>query len=76
MSKIIHLSIPSMKCGGCVSSIEKALSNETSITEYQVNLDTKRVWVETDSALAVLVGTFKAAGFDATEVPQDEQEKS
>ena len=76
MSKIIHLSVPGMKCGGCVSAIEQALGNETGITEYQVNLDTKRAWVETDSALAVLVGTIKAAGFDATEVPQDEQEKS
>ena len=76
MSKIIHLSIPGMKCGGCVSAIEQALSDETGITEYQVNLDTKRAWVETDSALAVLVGTIKAAGFDATEVPQDEQGKS
>lgn len=76
MSKIIHLSIPGMKCGGCVSAIEQAFSNETGITEYQVNLDTKRARVKTDSALAVLVGAIKAAGFDATELPADDQELS
>lgn len=73
MSKIIHLSISGMKCGGCVTAVEEALSNETGIVQYQVDLDKKRVRIETDEPLAVLVGAIKAAGFDATELSEDDQ---
>ena len=74
MSKIIHLSIPGMKCGGCVTAVEQALNNEAGIIQYKVDLDSKHARIETDSPLAVLVGAIKAAGFEATEFSEDDQE--
>ena len=74
MSKIIHLSIPGMKCNGCVTAIEQALSKETGIIRRQVDLDTKRARIETDTPLAELVAAIRAAGFNATELPEDYQE--
>ncbi len=74
MSKIIHLSISGMKCGGCVTAVEQALSKETGIIQHKVDLDTKRARIETELPVAVLVGAIKAAGFEATELSEDDQE--
>jgi len=68
MSKDIRLSIPGMKCNGCVSAIEKALSSEIGVISADVDLDTKTARVEADSELSVLLAALKSAGFDATEV--------
>ena len=68
MSKDIRLSIPGMKCNGCVSAIEKALSGEIGVISADVDLETKTALVETDTELSVLLSALKAAGFDATEV--------
>ena len=76
MSKIIHLSIPGMKCSGCVTAIEQALGKETGIIQSKVDLETKLARIETNALPAVLIGAIKAAGFDATELPGDDQEPS
>ncbi len=68
MSSEIRLSIPGMKCNGCVTAIEAALSTEIGVARAQVELETKTAVVETDSDLSVLLGALKAAGFDAQEI--------
>ena len=57
-----------MMCGGCVSSISKALDAETRVVSTNVDLPTKTVLVETDASVAFLIDTLKAAGYEATEV--------
>lgn len=68
MSKNIRLSIPGMKCNGCVSAIKTALSDEIGVTRADVELETRTALVEMNSELSVLLGALKTAGFDATEV--------
>ena len=65
MSNTIHLSIPGMKCNGCVSAVEKALNSEVGVNQVSVDLESKRAEVESDASVAVLVAAIKTAGFDA-----------
>ena len=68
MSNTIRLSIPGMKCGGCVTAIEKALADEAGVIKSEVDLATKTALVESDVELTVLSDAIKAAGFEATEL--------
>jgi copper chaperone CopZ len=68
MSNKIKLSIPGMKCNGCVSAIEKALADEPGVIQSEVDLATKTALVESDVSLSVLSDAIKTAGFDATEL--------
>ena len=68
MSNTIKLSIPGMKCGGCVSAIEKALGKEAGVVKSEVDLESKSAVVESDTSPGDLVAAIKAAGFDATEL--------
>jgi len=74
MSKKFKLSIPGMKCAGCVSAIEKALGNEVGVIKSEVDLERKRAMVESDGSLVALVSAIKAAGFEANELAADDQE--
>ena len=68
MSNTVKLSIPGMKCNGCVSAIEKALGEQVGVIKSEVDLETKTAVVESDVPLAVLSEAIKVAGFDATEL--------
>lgn len=68
MSNTIKLSIPGMKCGGCVSAIEKVLDNEAGVIKSEVDLASKSALIESDTSLGIVVAAIKAAGFDATEL--------
>ena len=72
MSNTIKLSIPAMKCGGCVSAIEKALGNEAGVIKSEVDLASKSALIESDISLGDLVAAIKAAGFDATELGNEQ----
>jgi len=74
MSKLIKLSIPAMKCGGCVSAIEKALDGTDGVVKSEVDLASKSASIESDASLLTLLDAIKAAGFDAAELPGDGQE--
>ena len=74
MSSKFKLSIPGMKCGGCVSAIEKALGNEVGVLKSEVDLAGKSALVESDTTPAALVGAIRKAGFEASELAADDQE--
>ena len=44
--KSIQLSITGMKCGGCVSTVEKILNNSDGIENVSVNLLTESAYLE------------------------------
>ncbi len=65
MSQQIVLSIPGMKCGGCVANVEKALNAESGVSGVNVDLDSKTARLQSELPVARLVEVIKAAGYDA-----------
>jgi len=76
MSNTIKLSIPGMKCNGCVSAVEKALGDQAGVIKSEVDLASKSALIESDASLVALVDAIKAAGFDATELAATDQDLS
>ena len=76
MSNTIKLSIPGMKCNGCVSAIEKALGDQAGVIRSEIDLASKSASIEYDDSLVVLLDAIKAAGFDATELAASDQDLS
>ena len=76
MSNTIKLSIPGMKCNGCVSAVEKALGDQAGVIKSEVDLASKSALIESDASLVALVDAIKAAGFDATELAATDQDSS
>ncbi|HSG82794.1 MAG TPA: heavy metal-associated domain-containing protein [Gemmatimonadota bacterium] len=66
--KHIMLSVPDMKCGGCTSAVEEALTGLPAVKKATANLETKVVDVELDDdvSLGAIVGAVSAAGYKAT----------
>jgi len=61
------LSVPTMHCGGCIRTIEKALGGLAGVESARANLSTKRVTVrwQADGGPPPLVETLQRAGFEA-----------
>ena len=76
MSNTIKLSIPGMKCNGCVSAIEKALGEQAGVIKSEVDLASKSALIESDTPLVDLLDAIKIAGFDATELAATDQDLS
>lgn len=80
MSKEIRLSIPTMKCNGCVAAIEKAIqeavNDEVGINRLTVDLETRTASVEAEVVASVLIDALESAGFGAMEVAADVEDKS
>ncbi len=63
---MLSLKVPKMSCGGCAASIEKAVKSVDSAAKVTVDLDAKRVDVDTTLDAAKITAAIKAAGYDAT----------
>ena len=61
------LSVPTMHCGACIRTIEKALGGLAGVESARVNLSTRRVTVRwrSESAPPPFLETLKQAGFEA-----------
>ncbi len=66
--KSVTLRIPDMKCDGCVSAVQSALSGMAGIHRADVSLEQKTATVEADDAVtaAELVAAVEEAGYKAT----------
>src|SRR5690606_5011652 len=63
----IVLSVPAIRCGGCIRKIEDALGALEGVESARVNLSTKRVSVvwRADRAAPPLVSTLAGLGYAA-----------
>ncbi|MEQ5871131.1 cadmium-translocating P-type ATPase [Sagittula sp. NFXS13] len=66
----IILSLPTIHCAACMSSVERALKADARVRSARVNLTLKRVNIEATPELtaADLVPVVEAAGFEAHEL--------
>ena len=62
----IQLSITGMKCGGCVSTVEKILNDSDGIENVSVNLLTESAYFEIchkDISIETVLDNLKESGF-------------
>ncbi|NNF23732.1 MAG: cadmium-translocating P-type ATPase [Rhodobacteraceae bacterium] len=66
----VVLSIPSMHCAGCISTVERGLAEVPGVASARVNLTLKRASVAAAPEVtpASLIGKLAALGFDAYEL--------
>jgi len=64
MSEVV-LNVSNMKCGGCVSSVEKALNALDGVDSVNVSLDDKRATITGTADPAFLAKVVTDAGYPA-----------
>lgn len=66
----ITLSVPDMKCDGCASAVESALTKLDLVKRADVSLDSKTVTVDLDDGGTIepLIGAIAAAGYSASPI--------
>ena len=67
MSNIV-LSVPGMKCGGCVSNVENALKNLAGVNQVEVALASKTAKIDADVPVSDLIAAVHVAGYDAVQI--------
>lgn len=65
---MLTLKIPRMSCGGCASSIEKAVKGADPAAQVTVDLAARTVAVATTADPSRITAAIKAAGYDAAAV--------
>ncbi|WP_371155201.1 heavy metal translocating P-type ATPase [Jannaschia sp. 2305UL9-9] len=65
------LSVPGMRCAGCMGTVERTLSALPGVAAARVNLGDKQVRVTTLTDAAPLIAALADEGFDAREMDQD-----
>ncbi len=60
----LQLSVPSMMCDGCASTVKTAITALDPAATVQVNLTTKLVSIETQAAEAAVKAAIVAAGHE------------
>ena len=66
----IALSLPSIHCQGCISTVERALNNHPGVQGARVNLTLKRALIAADPDIAAtdLIPVLEGLGFEAHEL--------
>jgi len=62
------LSIPTMKCGGCVATVESTLTALSKVDSVRVDLESKQATIEGDVAIGAAITAVTEAGFPADKV--------
>lgn len=63
---MLHLKVEGITCGGCASSIKRALASAAPGAEVNVDIQAGKVKVEGASDRAKVVSAIEGAGFDVT----------
>jgi len=72
-SATTSVSIPSMKCAGCVAAVQQALSEAPGVRSATVDLPQKRALVEYDpeaTSPETLADVVRRAGYEAAVLPE------
>ena len=62
---MIALTIPKIRCGGCVASVEKAIQSVDASAQINVDIEARRVEVTTSADRQALLTALDAAGYPA-----------
>lgn len=60
------LNVPDMSCGHCKRAVEGAIASVDAAATVRVDLDTRKVEVESGAELAALLAALKEEGYEAT----------
>lgn len=64
---MLEITVEGATCGGCVKSIEKAVSQVSGVTSVNFDLDSKLAKVDGDADKAQIVDAIEMAGFDVVD---------
>ena len=62
---MIALTIPKIRCGGCVASVEKAIRAVDASAQVVADIEARRVEVTTSADRQTLLTALDAAGYPA-----------
>ncbi|WEK58416.1 MAG: heavy-metal-associated domain-containing protein [Candidatus Brevundimonas phytovorans] len=62
---MIALTIPRIRCGGCVASVEKAIHSVDASAQVVADIEARRVEVTTQADRQTLLTALDAAGYPA-----------
>jgi len=62
---MIALTIPKIRCGGCVASVEKAIQAVDASAQITADIEARRVEVTTSADRQTLLTALDAAGYPA-----------
>jgi len=67
----ITLKIGGMECGGCVNSVQNALSRVSGVLSVQVSLEEEKAVLQLEGTVRLeqLIEAVEEAGFDAEPLP-------
>ena len=74
MSEAIRLSVSGMSCAGCVASVENAIKAVDGVSLANVNFGEHTAVIEGDVNTKSLVDAIRAAGYDAAELRNEEDQ--
>jgi uncharacterized membrane protein YraQ (UPF0718 family)/copper chaperone CopZ len=64
--QVLELEVQGMRCNGCVTSVQRALSEVPGVTEAEVRLKEGRAWVRgRDISAPELIDAVRSLGFEA-----------
>jgi copper chaperone len=65
--QLLELKIDGMRCNGCVTSVQRALSEISGVTDAEVRLDEGRALIRGNGvSVQELIGAVNSLGFDAS----------
>jgi len=60
--------VPEMSCNHCKMRIEKTMGDSGKVSGVEVDLDSKKVSMESDLSAEALIKLFDEAGYDAEKI--------
>ena len=65
MSRKIQLSIPTMKCGHCIATIQSTLDAVAGIHSVSIDLENKTAIVDAEKPAEDIINIIHTAGYEA-----------